>query len=136
MTSPSGTQQMSGWVLFASVFMMILGVFNVLYGLIIIFNDDFPILTQAGAFAVDIKLWGWVIIAIGVLEASAGMSIMTGRNWARFFGIFVGSFGLISAMLYFPIYPWWGLFGILVNGGVVYGLTVHGGEIGYRPPSR
>lgn len=127
---------MSGWVLFASVFMLILGIFNIFYGLIILFNDDFPILTPAGAFAVDIKLWGAVIIAIGFLEASAGASIMTGRNWARFVGILVGSIGLIFAMLYFPIYPWWGLFGIVVNAGVVYGLTVHGAEIGYRPPSR
>jgi len=121
--------------MFASVFMMILGIFNVFYGLIIVFNDDFPILTPAGAFAVDIKFWGFVIIAIGALEASAGMSILLGRNWARFFGIFVGAFGLVSALLYFPIYPWWGLFAIIVNTGVVYGLTVHGGEIGYRPPT-
>ena len=136
MTSPSGTKQMSGWVMFAAAFMMILGVFNILYGLIIIFNDDFPVLSAAGAVAVDLRLWGWVIIAIGFLEASAGTSIMMGRSWARIFGIFVGAFGVISAMLYFPIYPWWGLFGIIVNSGVVYGLTVHGGEIGYRPPTR
>ena len=53
-----------------------------------------------------------------------------------FSGIFVGAFGLVSALLYFPIYPWWGLFAIIVNTGVVYGLTVHGGEIRYKPGVR
>ena len=136
MTTRTATEPMSGWVLFASVFMMILGVFNMLYGLIILFNDDFTVLSVAGAVAVDIKLWGWVIIAIGGLEASAGFAVLVGRPWARYFGIFVGAFGLVSALLYFPIYPWWGLFGIIINTSVVYGLTVHGDEIGYKTGHR
>ena len=133
MTTQSRAKPLSGWVLFAASFLMILGVFNVLYGLIILFNDDAPVLSAAGAVAMEIAVWGWVIIAIGALEVSAGYSILTGRSWAQYFGIIVGAFGIVSGLLTIEVNTLWGIFAVVINTALVYGLTVHGDEIGYDP---
>ena len=124
---------MSGWVLFAAAFLFIVGVFNVLYGFIIVFNDDWPVLTPSAAIAVDVGIWGWVIVAFGFLQIGAGSAVLSGKLWGRFVGLLVGGTGLVAALLYFPIYPWYAGFAIAMNTAVLWGLTVHGHEVGFKP---
>ena len=70
---------------------------------------------------------GWVLIVLGLIQLTAGFSLMAGNTYGRVMGIIGGSLGALGALLSIGgAYPWWSLavFGLCVY--VVYGIIVYG----------
>ena len=117
-----------GRVVFAAVVLIIVGTLNIIYGI--------GALDGANAFVNDtryvltnLNTLGWVLIILGVIQLSAGFSLMAGRTYGRVIGIIAGSLGAIGALLSVGgRYPWWslGVFALCVI--VVHGILVYGDE--------
>ncbi len=120
----------SGWVTYAAVMMAILGTLNVIYGLVLLANSDWVALTNEGSLVFfDFTTWGWILLLIGVLELFAGWGILSGQTWATVAGVVIATLGLVSAFLSLSAYPWWSVTMMVLASLVIYGLTVHGGEV-------
>lgn len=120
----------SGWVTYASVMMAILGTLNVIYGLVLLANSEWVALTPEGQLVVfDFTTWGWILLLLGALQLFVGWGIMSGATWANVTGVIIATLGLVSAFLSLNAYPWWSLISIVLAALVIYGLTVHGGEV-------
>jgi hypothetical protein len=120
----------SGWVTYAAVMMAILGTFNVIYGLVLLANNEWVALTPEGQLVFfDFTTWGWILLVVGVIELFAGWGIMTGQTWATVVGVVIATLGMVSAFLSLNAYPWWSIILIVLAFLVIYGLTVHGGEV-------
>jgi hypothetical protein len=80
-------QTTSGWavgfILFAAIMMIMVGVFQALQGLIAIFENEFYVATRNYIFQFDATTWGWIHLVIGLLVAFAGWGLLSGRTWAR-----------------------------------------------------
>lgn len=121
----STARQGFGWVAFATIVFMTVGVLNLIDGIVALLRASY--LENALPIG-DIATWAWVILALGVLQVIVAASIMSGRTWAKWAGIILCAFNLIAQMLYVRTYPVWSLLIIALDVVVIYGLAVYGGR--------
>ena len=114
-----------GLVIFASVLLMVVGLFNVFDGIAAVARSHVFI---AGAhYAVgDLRAWGWVALILGVLQVLAGIGVLTGNQYARWFGVAVVGLNAFAQFFFLPAYPFWSLTIIAVDMVALYGLCVYG----------
>lgn len=120
-------QPVSGWaiggVIFAGVTMVIIGAFHIVEGLAAIINDDFFVVRANYSFDLDTTGWGWIHLILGIIVALAGVSIFSGRLWARIIGITLASLSALANFFFIPYYPFWSLLVIALDIWVIWALT-------------
>jgi hypothetical protein len=118
----------AGRVVFAAILLMIVGTINIIYGIGAL--DDANIYVNDTRFILDdLNTMGWVLIILGVIQLTAGFSLMAGNAYGRVIGIVAGSLGALGAL--FSIggnNPWWSLCVFALCVWIVYGIIVFGGE--------
>ena len=78
----------TGWVIFASCMMFLLGAFQALQGLVALFDDGFYLVTARNLVVdVNYNVWGTVHLILGVLLLLSGAGVLTGNLAARMVGI-------------------------------------------------
>ena len=120
----------TGWVVFASFMMIMLGSFQAIEGLVAIFKDDFYHVAPSGlVLNVDYSAWGWTHLILGAVIVLAGVGILAGNILARTVGVILAAFSAILNLLFIEAYPIWSVIIITVDVLVIYALTVHGREL-------
>jgi hypothetical protein len=114
-----------GLVLFASVLLLIVGCFNLIYGIAAIANSHVFTANAQYVFA-DLRTWGWITLIIGVLQLLAAAGVLAGNQWARWFGVAVLGLSAVDQMFFIPAYPFWSLVIIAVDVVALYGLCAYG----------
>ena len=94
-TTPS--RGWAGWVAFAGITLALIGFFDILQGLTALFNDEYFTVRNGDLLVFDFTAWGWITLIWGVLLIAAGLGLLAGRGWARWFGIFVVFVNAIAA---------------------------------------
>ena len=118
----------TGRIVFAGVLLLMVGFINIIYG--------FGALDDATVFVGDTRLilddlntLGWVLIGLGVIQLTGGLSLLAGNAWGRFVGILGGTLGAIGALLSIGgAHPWWSLGVFFLCIYVVHGIIVFGEE--------
>jgi hypothetical protein len=126
-SSHSGTAV--GFTVFASVMMVMIGIFQTLAGVVALVNDEFFVVGQEYVFAFDATTWGWVHLLLGILIGTAGAFLFTGAVWARTVGVVVAVISAIVNFVWLPWYPIWAVIMITVDVFVIWALTLHGRDI-------
>jgi hypothetical protein len=121
----------AGWVAFAAVLMALIGVLDVLQGLIAIVRDDYYLLSPEQIIVFDLTTWGWIMLIWGIVVAFAGYALVTGAGWARWFTIVVASLNLLVQLGFVGSnqYPLWSLTVMAMNVLVLYALTVRWSDV-------
>ncbi len=117
-----------GWVMFASVLLLILGMLNFIEGLAAIGNAHFFV-ANTHYIAGSLNTWGWVVLCIGVLEVVVGIGVFAKNQFARWTGAVVLGLNAIAQLLMMPAYPLWSLSIFAVDILAVYGLIAYGNRI-------
>ena len=116
----------TGRVIFAATLLLIVGTLNIIYGIGAL--DDASILVNDKRYIfTNLHTMGWVLIILGVIQLSGGLSLMAGNTYGRVLAIIGGSLGAIGALLSVGgAYPWWslGIFALCVY--IVHGILVYG----------
>jgi hypothetical protein len=127
-------QTTSGWavgfILFAAIMMIMVGIWQALQGLIAIFENEFYVATRDYLFQFDATTWGWIHLIVGVIVAFAGWGLLSGRTWARVVAIALAVLSAIANFLFIPYYPFWSLLIIAVDVFVIWAIAAHGREVG------
>lgn len=111
-----------GWWVFAGVLLLVAGVLNIVYGIAAIGDSKF--FTENATYIISgLNTWGWVHLAVGVLELVAAFSLFAGGEFGRWFGIFVAALNAIGALLAIPAYPFWSLAIFALSIIIVYKLA-------------
>ena len=116
----------SGWIIFASVMLLIGGIVNAVYGMVAIVNDTWIVWSNQEALLVDFTAWGWVLFAFGVVAVFAGLGLLTGSMAARVTVVILASLSLIANFLFLPAFPLWALTVMALDGLVIYAVTTKG----------
>jgi hypothetical protein len=115
----------AGWQTFSGLVLALGGIFAVIDGLMAVYKSSFFVGNAVFVFS-DLKTWGWITFGLGVLAFVAGVAVFSGREWARWTGIFIAGLAALGQLLTAQAYPLWSLMlmGIFVLAG--YGLAVYG----------
>jgi hypothetical protein len=124
---PSGAAV--GFTIFASVMLMMIGVFHVISGLVAIFENEFFVVTPNYLFEFDVTAWGWIHLIGGAIVLGAGFGMLQGAVWARTVGVLVAAISIIVNFLWLPYYPVWSTLMIAFGVLVIWALTIHGRDI-------
>jgi hypothetical protein len=116
----------AGWVVFASVLLFIAGIWNFIDGILAIGSSHVYVGDAHYVFS-DLKTWGWIVMLLGITQLAAGSAVVSGSNWARWFGIAVAGVNSIGQLMFLPAYPFWALAMFTVDMLIIYGLAVYGG---------
>ncbi|HEV2930952.1 MAG TPA: hypothetical protein VGW74_19900, partial [Propionibacteriaceae bacterium] len=107
-TSRRAAQETPGWavgfILFAAVMMIMVGVFQAIQGLVGIFENEFYVSTRNYIFQLDATTWGWTHLLLGLLVAFAGYGLLSGKTWARTVAITLAVLSAIANFLFIPYY--------------------------------
>ena len=130
-SSPGGdvyedVEKGSGWLLFAGIMMLMVGVLNVIYGIAAIDDANFFVANTKFIIS-DLNTFGWLMLLLGALQLIAAFSIWSGGGFGRWFGIGVAMVNAIAALLSIPGYPFWSLAVFTVDLLIIYGLAAYGG---------
>ncbi len=117
----------SGWavggITFATVMMLLIGVFQVIAGLVAIFDDEFYVVTRNYTFDLDTTAWGWIHLLLGILLLLAGFGLFAGKTWAGVLAITLAVLRAIANFFFIPYYPFWSILVIALDIWVIWSLT-------------
>jgi hypothetical protein len=128
----------SGWVIFAAVMLIIVGILNVIWGIAAIADSKFFVQDQKYILS-NLNAWGWITLIIGVLQLLAGFSLWSGNLYGRAMAILFASLSALAALLSIPAYPFWSLAIFAIDIIVIYQVSLYGGagvESDDRNPER
>jgi hypothetical protein len=115
----------AGMVLFASVLLLVIGFFNMIYGIAAIANSH-VFVANAHYVIGDLRAWGWVTLILSVLQLVAAGGIVMGNQLARWFAVAVVGINAIEMMFFIPAYPFWALIIIAADVVALWGLCAYG----------
>jgi hypothetical protein len=116
-----------GLVLFAGVLLLVVGFWNLIYGISALAKSSVFVANAHYVFG-DLRTWGWITLIIAVLQLLAGIGVMTGNQAARWAGIVLVGLNAINQMFFIPAYPFWSLMIIAFDIVALYGLCAYGSK--------
>ena len=132
-TARRAERETSGWavgfILFAAIMMIMVGVFQAFQGLVAIFENEFYVATRNYLFEFDATTWGWIHLIFGLVVAFAGWGLLSGRTWARVVALTLAVLSAITNFLFIPYYPFWALLLITLDVFVIWAIAAHGGDL-------
>jgi hypothetical protein len=118
----------AGRVTLAGVLLLIVGTLNIVYGIGAL--DDANIFVNEKRYIfTNLNTMGWILIVLGIIQLSGGVSLLAGNVYGRIIGIIGGGLGAIAAL--FSIGgndPWWSLGIFFLSVWVVHGIIIYGGD--------
>ena len=125
----AATTKTSGWVVFAGVVTAIAAAANLVFGLTMLINDEWVVLTSGELLLFDLTTVGVIYLFFAAFQIFVALGIFHGALWARVLGIIGAALGIIAQMSFMSVYSQWSWLIILIDALIIYGLTVHGDEV-------
>ena len=127
MSQQEPPRPLSGWavggITFAATMMVLIGSFQIIAGLVAIFDDGFYLVTDNYAFDLDPSGWGWLHLLLGLLLCLAGYGLFSGQTWAVVTAIGLAVLSAIANFFFIPYYPFWSILIIALDVWVIWALT-------------
>ena len=121
MSSRAETDPMTGWSVFAAVWLLIAGSFNVITGATAVHRGSF---FHHQMVVSNISTWGWIILIVGAIQATASLLVFARKSTGNLLGLLVAMGATLLWFLFLFSAPFAALIGLLMNGMVIYGLTI------------
>jgi hypothetical protein len=115
------TPRGEGWVVFAIVYLGLVGILNVIYGIAALSNKDY--FRENSLLWSNLKTWGWVLIVLGAFQILTAGAIYARTAWGAILGIFLASLAFIANFLSIGAYPAWSIIAMVLSGFVIWGLS-------------
>jgi hypothetical protein len=123
-----------GWVAFGGVMLIVMGAFQLVEGLVALFDDGFYLVTQQGLLVdVDYNTWGWIHAAIGIVAILTGIGLLAGNMAARVLGVGIAVLSALVNLAFISAYPVWSAIVIVIDVIVIFAIIVHGRELKSQP---
>ncbi len=119
----------TGWIGFAAIMLGFAGTMAILDGIVALSKSSFYTNNAKYVFS-DLRTWAWITLILGAVSILAAFGIVSGAQWARWFGIVVAAINAIGQLAWVQAYPWWSLAIFTVDILIIYALTVYGGKEG------
>jgi hypothetical protein len=116
-----------GWLTFAGILLLIVGVMNFIGGIGAI--DDSKFFAANTQYVLgDLNTWGWVITILGAVQVITAFGLWARNGLARWMGVGLAALNSIAQLLLLPAYPLWSLALFTMDILIIYGLVAYGGR--------
>jgi len=118
--SKSDAIKLTGWTVFSSVTLLVIGAINLINGLTTLEHSGYY--TREIVYS-NLTFWGWAFLLWGAAQILAGAFTLARHEWAAYLGVGLAA---TSAMLWFFMIfaaPFAALLGVTVSMLVVAGFT-------------
>jgi hypothetical protein len=68
------------------------------------------------------------VLILGIIQVLAALAIVSGSEFARWFGIGAVGLNAIGQLMFVPVYPVWAITMFAVDVLIIYALAVYGGR--------
>ena len=121
----------TGWISFAGWLMVIVGMIDFFEGLIAIIRGSYYAVTPNQIVVVNLTTWGWIMLLWGIVLVLAGLGLLSGSGWARWFTIIVGSVNFILQLGFVGSsqYTLWALTVLALLAVSLYAIIVHWDDV-------
>jgi hypothetical protein len=113
-----------GWLTFAAVMFLFAATFNAVYGIAALANDDYFAADEL-LFG-DLSMWGVIYLAFAAAQLAAALLIIGRHSAGALIGITLALLHGTAALLSIGAYPIWSVILLVIDGVILYGLTVYG----------
>jgi hypothetical protein len=113
-----------GWLTFAAVMFIAAAAFNAIYGIAALVNDDY--FRADELLFGDLSMWGAIYLGFAALQVVTGVLLLRRRALGVILGCLIALLHACTALLSIGAYPVWTVVVLVVDGAIIYGLTVHG----------
>ncbi len=114
-----------GLIIFASVLLLVIGFWNMIYGIAAIAQSHVFVPHAHYVFG-NLRAWGWITLIFAILQLAAGCGVLLGNQIARWFAVAVVGLNAIEHMFFIPAYPFWSLTIIAMDVVALWGLCAYG----------
>jgi hypothetical protein len=121
---PSEAEQGVGWTEFAAIMIFTAGMFNALYGMAALLNDDF--FRSDELLFGDLSMWGAIYLGVAGLQVAVSLLVLRRSGVGAVLGMALAGFNAIAALAAVGAYPIWSMVILAVDCLVIYALAVHG----------
>jgi hypothetical protein len=119
-----------GWVVFAGMMLVMVGIFHIIEGLVAVFRDEVYLVRPNGLLVnIDFTGWGWAHMIGGALLILVGACLLAGQMWARVVAVIVAGVSALINIAFLPAYPILSVLMVSIDILVIWAVTVHGSEI-------
>jgi hypothetical protein len=122
MTTPRLTIS-SGWLTFAGILAIVVGLFNLIDGLVALLRADYYLGTDRDILILNFTAWGWIWLILGAAQMIIGAGIIAGRMWARTAGVVLAVLAALGQLVFLRAFPVWSVLVIALCVILVYALT-------------
>ena len=117
----------SGWavggIAFAGSVLAMVGCFQLIIGLVAIFDDEFYVVARNYTFELDTSAWGWIHALLGVLLIATAIGLFNRSTWAGVTALVLAMLSAIVNFFFIPYYPFWAIVVIALDVWVIWSLT-------------
>ena len=114
-----------GWMSFAGVMLAMLATLNFIDGVAAVSNSTVFVADAKYVFS-DLNTWGWVLIAVSVVQIVTAFGVWAQWKGVRWVGVAIAALNAIVQLGFMPSYPFWSLCLFALDILVIYALVVHG----------
>ena len=127
-----GTDSWNGWVGFAALLALIIGMIDFVMGLVAIIRGEYYAIHGDQLIIFDTTTWGWITLLIGIAIVLVGLMLANGSSFARWLTIAIVSVNLLSNLGWLgnTAYPLWSLTLVALQIIVLFALTVRWNSAG------
>lgn len=118
-----GTTAWSGWVTFAALMLVLLGVVNGIQGFLALFDEGYFVARGSDLVLVNYKAWGAVLLVWGSVLMLVGAALNARRGWARWIAVLIVMLDVVVQVGFLPSMPLLATALIALNVIVLFALT-------------
>ena len=115
------TRSHSGWVTFAAVMVVIVGLYNVLSGAgAIAESESVTARVNEVLYGIDIKTWGWFWLVVGVAQLITGILLFSRSTIGALMAIFGATVSASFTIFIIFVAPLWAITVLALDLGIIW----------------
>jgi hypothetical protein len=119
----------TGRAVFIASLLLFVGVLNIFYGIGAL-GDAHVYVGETRLVFSNLHTYGWVLIVIGAIQLTGGMSLFAGNTYGRVIGIIAASIGALANLTMIGgSDPWWRLAAFALCVYILWGLIEFGQDV-------
>ncbi len=129
------TSSHSGWVTFAAVMVVIVGLYNVLSGAgAIAESESVTARVNEVLYGIDIKTWGWFWLVVGVAQLITGILLFSRSTIGALMAIFGATVSASFTIFMIFVAPLWAITVLALDLGIIWIITANIDDFGADIP--
>jgi len=121
MTHGARRDELTGWTMFAAVWLVVAGSFNLISGITAIHRSKYYV---SDVLFSSVSTWGWIILVFGIIQLLAGYLVFARSEAGNLLGVAAAVVAVVIWFFFLFASPFGALLALIMNGLVIYGLTI------------